>query len=595
MYLKFGGWTLKGRSALQSSQQFRERNLQGGSDLAQGSQPRLTGAALQIGDVDLVDAGLLGKVDLSPAFGAAQLSDALARRHTEVFCHAFIIGLAFALYLAHTLFGTRKVENMRLHSVMRSSAATLLLVFSVGAFAKDKPRITIEVVKTEMKTSEYTYTTPGRQGTAQTNCATNGTTNGTISDYGIGPIQTHSTDNASTNCTTTTTAATPPQTHVASATHEAVTAIMPDGSSVMLFCEYGRHRCDYLAPGNYTAEIDHNALQVYVPDLSGKVRKVKYDAVIIERTAAAQPQQPLSTSVAPPPSAQPSTNTESAPSTESLATLKEQAASGDANAQWNLYLKYENEDGVLHDEVQAIVWLRKAAELGYIPAQVELGSSYQLGENVPQDYKQAAFWFRKAAEQGDADAQSFLGDLYAYGYGVTQNIGQAVFWYRKAAEQGDANSQEELAELYSFGRGVPQSDAQAAFWYRRAAELGNDKAQFYLGKAYETGKGVPQDYTQDAIWFRKAAEQGLADAQAELGGDYALGQGVPQDNSEAYFWLNLAAAGTPATVKPEEMAALRNYVTQARDDEASLLTPEARIRVQVRVRQWLEDHPTKPQ
>jgi TPR repeat protein len=125
--------------------------------------------------------------------------------------------------------------------------------------------------------------------------------------------------------------------------------------------------------------------------------------------------------------------------------------------------------------------------------------------------------------------------------------------------------------------------------------LGNDKAQFYLGKAYETGKGVPQDYTQDAIWFRKAAEQGLADAQAELGGDYALGQGVPQDNSEAYFWLNLASAGTPATVKPEEMAALRNYVTQARDDEASLLTPEARIRVQVRVRQWLEDHPTKSQ
>jgi hypothetical protein len=51
-----------------------------------------------------MDAGMLGKVDLPPAFGPAQLSDALTRRRTDVFCHAFMIGLAFALYLAHTLF-----------------------------------------------------------------------------------------------------------------------------------------------------------------------------------------------------------------------------------------------------------------------------------------------------------------------------------------------------------------------------------------------------------------------------------------------------------------------------------------------------------
>ncbi len=48
---------------------------------------------------------MLGKVDLSPAFGPAQLSDALPRRRTDVLCHASMIGLAFALYLAHTLFG----------------------------------------------------------------------------------------------------------------------------------------------------------------------------------------------------------------------------------------------------------------------------------------------------------------------------------------------------------------------------------------------------------------------------------------------------------------------------------------------------------
>jgi hypothetical protein len=52
---------------------------------------------------------MLGKVDLPPAFGPAQLSDALPRRRTDVLCHASVIGLAFALYLAHTPFSVREV------------------------------------------------------------------------------------------------------------------------------------------------------------------------------------------------------------------------------------------------------------------------------------------------------------------------------------------------------------------------------------------------------------------------------------------------------------------------------------------------------
>jgi len=38
-------------------------------------------------------------------FRAAQLPDSLAGRRTDVLCHAFIIGLAFALYLVHPLSG----------------------------------------------------------------------------------------------------------------------------------------------------------------------------------------------------------------------------------------------------------------------------------------------------------------------------------------------------------------------------------------------------------------------------------------------------------------------------------------------------------
>ena len=174
-------------------------------------------------------------------------------------------------------------------------------------------------------------------------------------------------------------------------------------------------------------------------------------------------------SAAPSSPAQPSANTESAPPAESIATLKERAAIGDPNAQWNLYLKYENEDGVLHDEVLAMVWLHKAAENGNSSAQCELGAAYQLGQGVSQDYVQAASWFRTAAGQGDVDAQTFLGDLYANGNGVTRDYAQAAYWYLKAAKQGDAKAQGELGSDYALGQGVPQDYSEAYFWLDLAA------------------------------------------------------------------------------------------------------------------------------
>jgi len=93
-----------GRVALQSLQQLRQCCSEGGGDLAECSQSWFPCATLQIGDVDFVDAGLLGKINLPPASGAAQFPDPLTRRRTDVLCHPFMIELAFALYLAHTLF-----------------------------------------------------------------------------------------------------------------------------------------------------------------------------------------------------------------------------------------------------------------------------------------------------------------------------------------------------------------------------------------------------------------------------------------------------------------------------------------------------------
>ncbi len=176
---------------------------------------------------------------------------------------------------------------------MRWLGVALIFAFfmPIAAYAKDKPRITIEVINSEASQRQYTRTIPGRNGTSETNCTTNGRTNGTVTDYGVGPTQINANTNANTNCTTTTTPSTPPQTYVRSIRQEHVSAIFPDGRQVTLWCQEGFRRCDDLLPGRYTAEIDGSALFVFVHDLSGKERRIKYRAVSVQEASAAQPQQ----------------------------------------------------------------------------------------------------------------------------------------------------------------------------------------------------------------------------------------------------------------------------------------------------------------
>ncbi|MBQ9771958.1 MAG: sel1 repeat family protein, partial [Lentisphaeria bacterium] len=56
-------------------------------------------------------------------------------------------------------------------------------------------------------------------------------------------------------------------------------------------------------------------------------------------------------------------------------------------------------------------WYRKAAEQGNALAQYNLGVCYENGEGVQKDLVQAVFWFRKAADQGYAQAQEALKKL----------------------------------------------------------------------------------------------------------------------------------------------------------------------------------------
>ena len=53
---------------------------------------------------------------------------------------------------------------------------------------------------------------------------------------------------------------------------------------------------------------------------------------------------------------------------------------------------------------EAVKWYRIAAEQGDADAQFNLGLLYNNGDGVTQNYTEAAKWYHKAAEQGDYDA-----------------------------------------------------------------------------------------------------------------------------------------------------------------------------------------------
>lgn len=169
---------------------------------------------------------------------------------------------------------------------MRRIAATLVvLLLASTAFAKGKPRVTVQVVETETSERQYTRTVAGTAGVSKTSC--NSSESQTVSATSRGRTVSGAVDtNSTSNCTTVSRPATPPSTQVRSVRQENVQAIMADGTHVTLWCQAGLRKCVSLQPGTYSAEIDGNTVWMYVRELSGKERKIKYKAVSVDSGTA---------------------------------------------------------------------------------------------------------------------------------------------------------------------------------------------------------------------------------------------------------------------------------------------------------------------
>ena len=79
------------------------------------------------------------------------------------------------------------------------------------------------------------------------------------------------------------------------------------------------------------------------------------------------------------------------------------------------------------------IW-RPLAEQGNARAQNNLGVMYENGKGVPQNIAEAVKWYRLAAEQGHGGAQNNLGLIYAIGRGIRRDPIRAYMWFSLAAQ-----------------------------------------------------------------------------------------------------------------------------------------------------------------
>ncbi len=160
---------------------------------------------------------------------------------------------------------------------------------------------------------------------------------------------------------------------------------------------------------------------------------------------------------------------------------------------------------------------RERADRGDAEALNALGNAYALGQGVPRDDLEARRHYEAAAALGHAPACFNLGLMHELGRGVPRGEAEAARWYRQAAEQNHPRAAYQLAVLLEDGRGVARNEAEAARFYRVAAEQGIGAAQASLGLMMAAGRGgLPVNLPEAHAWLTLAVENGGSAASRDL-------------------------------------------------------------------------------
>ncbi|MGA7658125.1 MAG: tetratricopeptide repeat protein [Methylocella sp.] len=156
--------------------------------------------------------------------------------------------------------------------------------------------------------------------------------------------------------------------------------------------------------------------------------------------------------------------------------------------------------------------LLEKAKSGDAEAQFDLAVRYAEGDAAERNYELAAQWYGKAAEQGLAVAEYRLASLYEKGLGVSQDMQRAKNLYQRAAEKGNTRAMHNLGVLAVEGNDGKPNYMSAALWFGKAAEYGIRDSQYNVAVLLARGLGLPKDLVKSYTWFAIVAAAGDADA-----------------------------------------------------------------------------------
>jgi uncharacterized protein len=110
---------------------------------------------------------------------------------------------------------------------------------------------------------------------------------------------------------------------------------------------------------------------------------------------------------------------------------------------------------------------RTLAEQGDAEAQFNLGVCYQEGKGVPQDFAEAVKWFHKAADQGLRPAQMKLGVCYQNGEGVQKDLVTAYMWFNLASYNYVAEDKREAIAKRMTNEQIAEAQKLSREWQER--------------------------------------------------------------------------------------------------------------------------------
>jgi len=142
--------------------------------------------------------------------------------------------------------------------------------------------------------------------------------------------------------------------------------------------------------------------------------------------------------------------------------------------------------------IQYFVRLRQEASSGNPEAQFTLGRKLQFGDRVLQNESEATYWFEKSAAAGNAEAQYHLSCLYLHGWcGLRKDDERADYWLGKAV---GAHHPEALysrgVQLWAEYEHTQEASylAQARHFLSEAAYRGFEEARDLLSRIGELPK-----------------------------------------------------------------------------------------------------------